>query len=64
MIVLIVTPSVEEEGAEVDGAEEMGGIADLNRLKRSCASLCLTVAMSMAHNMEVVRNRKGNRKMA
>ena len=64
MIVLIVTPSVEEEGAEVDGAEEMGGIADLNRLKRSCASLCLTVAMSMAHNMEVDGNGKRNRKMA
>ena len=49
MIVLIVTPSAEEKGAEVDGAEEMGGTADLNHLKRSCASLCLTVAMSMAH---------------
>ena len=49
MIVSIVTPSAEEEGAEVDGAEKVGGATDLNRLKRSCASLCLTVAMSMAH---------------
>jgi len=33
----------------VDGAVEAGGIAVLDRLKRSCALLCLTVATSMAH---------------
>ena len=49
MIVLRVTPPVEEEGVEVDGVEGVGGAADPDRLERSCASLRLTVAVSMAH---------------
>ena len=49
MTVSRVTPPVEEEGAKVEGAEEVGRTAVLNRLERSCASLCLTVAVSMAH---------------
>ena len=49
MIVFRVTPPAEEEGAEVDGAEGVGGAADPDRLKRNYASLCLTIAMSMAH---------------
>ena len=49
-----VTPLVEEEGAEVDGAEEAGGVAVFvcGYFNRSWASLCLTVAMSIAHIME------------
>ena len=45
-----VTPFVEE-GAEVDGVEEVGGVAVLVRgyFGRSLASLHLTVATSMAH---------------
>ena len=43
-----VTPLVEEEGADVDGAEGVGGATDLDRLKRSCASLCLTVEATIA----------------
>jgi len=49
MIASKVTPPTEEEGAEVNGAEEVGGVAVLDRLERSCASLHLTVAVSMAH---------------
>ena len=74
MIASKVTPPVEEEGAEVEGAEEVGGVAVPDRLECSCASLRLTVAMSMTHmtwkwleigkGMEVVGNWKGNRKMA
>ena len=44
-----VTPLVEEEEVDVDRAVEAGGIAVSNRLERSCASLHLTVAASMAH---------------
>ena len=33
----------------MDGAKGVGGVADLDRLERSCASLRLTVAASMAH---------------
>ena len=33
----------------MDGAEGVGGAADLDRLERSYASLCLMVATSMAH---------------
>ena len=62
MIVSRVTPPAEEEGAEVDGAEGVGGAADSNRLKRSCTFLLLTVAVC-THNMEVTGNGKGNRKM-
>ena len=49
MIALRVTSPVEEEGAEVDGAEGVGGVADPDRLERSYNSLHLTVAASMAH---------------
>ena len=50
MMALRVTPFVEE-GVEVDGVEEVGGVAVLVRgyFGRSLASLRLTVAMSMAH---------------
>ena len=49
-----VTPLIEEEGADVnradqDGAEQMGGVVDPDCLNLNCASLCLTVAASMAH---------------
>ena len=46
-----VTPPTEEEGAEVDGAEEAGGvtISVCGRFGRTWASLRLTVAVSMAH---------------
>ena len=44
-----VTSTVEEEGADVDGLVEAGGIVVLDRLERSYASLHLTVAASMAH---------------
>jgi len=44
-----VTSSIEEEGADVDGIVEAGGIAISDCLKRSYASLRLTVAASMAH---------------
>ena len=39
---------VEEEGANVDGAEKVGGAADPDCLKHSCASLRLTVVASIA----------------
>ena len=44
-----VTSPIEEEGADVDEAIEVGGITVLNRLEHSYASLCLTVVASMAH---------------
>ena len=54
MMSLRVTSLVEEEGANVDevdqdGAEREGGAADPDCLDLNCASLRLTVAMSMAH---------------
>ena len=49
MIASRVTPPAEEEGAEVYGAEGMGGATNLDRLERSCTSLHLTVVASMAH---------------
>jgi len=49
MIASRVTPTTEEEGAEVDGAEEVGGATDPDRLERNCTSLHLTVAASMAY---------------
>ena len=49
MITSRVTPPAEVKGAKVDGAEGVGGAADLDHLKRNCASLRLTVALSMAH---------------
>ena len=44
-----VTPFVEEEGADVDGVEGVGGTAGLDRLEQNYASLHLTVVVSMAH---------------
>ena len=44
-----VTPLAEEEGAEVDGAEEVGEAAVPDRLKHSYASLRLMVAVFIAH---------------
>ena len=49
MITSRVTPPVEEEGVEMDGAEGVGGAAVPDRLERSCTSLHLMVAVSMAH---------------
>ena len=45
-----VTPPTKDKGAEVDGVEEAGGVAISvrGRLGRNWASLCLTVAASMA----------------
>ena len=44
MIASRVTLSTKVEGAEVDGAEGVGGAAGPDRLERNCASLCLMVA--------------------
>ena len=49
MIASRVTPPIEEEGAEVDGVEGVGGATLPDCLKRSCTSLHLMVAASMAH---------------
>ena len=49
MIALRVTPPVEEEGAEVDGVEGVGGATNLDHLEHSYALLRLIVAVSMAH---------------
>ena len=49
MFALRVTTLTEEKGAKVDRAEGVGGVADLDRLECSCASLHLTIAASMAH---------------
>ena len=43
-----VTPLVDEEGVDVDGAIATEGITILNCHERSCTLLCLTVAASMA----------------
>ena len=51
MIASRVTPPAEIEGVEVDGAEGVGGVVNLDRLERNCASLRLTVAASMTHIM-------------
>ena len=48
MIASKVTPPVEEERAEEDGAEGVEGATDLDRLERNYASLRLTVAPSIA----------------
>ena len=50
MIASRVTPLAEEEGAEVDGAEEVGGVAICvwGYHGLSCTSLCRTIATSMA----------------
>ena len=49
MIASRVTPPTEVEGAEMDGAEGVGGAADVDRLERNYASLRLTVVALMAH---------------
>ena len=54
MMSLSDTSLVEEEGADVDGveqdrAEREGGAAESDCHDVNCASLCLTVAASMAH---------------
>ena len=58
----VTLPIVEEEadmdGVERDGAEREGGSAESNCLDQNCASLCFTVAVSMAH-MKVKRSDKG-----
>ena len=51
------TSLVEEEGADVDGAdrdgaEREGGAAESNYRDLNCASLRLTVVVSMAHMTE------------
>ena len=53
-MVASVTPPLEEEGAEVDGAEEVGGVAVSvhGRIGRSWASLCRIDAVLMAPMME------------
>ena len=50
MMTLKVTPLAEDEGAEVDGAVEAGGVAVSiqGRLDLSCALLCRTVVASIA----------------
>ena len=48
---LSATPLVEEEGTDMDGPEGVGGATVLDCLDQNCASLCLTVAESMAHIM-------------
>ena len=48
MMSLRVTPLVEEEGANVDGAEGVEGATNPNCLHRNYASLRLTVAASIA----------------
>ena len=43
------TSLVQEEGRDVDGAEQEGGTANPDCLDLNCASLRLMVAASMAH---------------
>ena len=54
MTALRVTPPVDEEGADVEGAEEAGGVAIfvLGRFGRNWATLRLTVVASMAYITE------------
>ena len=54
MIALRFTPPADEEGAEVDGAKEVGGatICVWGRCGLSCALLHQTVSASMAPIME------------
>ena len=44
MITSRITPLTKVEGTEVDGAEEVVGAADPNRLEQNCALLRLIVA--------------------
>ena len=62
MIASRVTPPAEEEGAKMDGAEGVEGVADLDHLECSCASLRLTVVASMAHiTWKWLERRKGTK---
>ena len=49
MITSRVTPPAKEKEAEVDGAEGVGGAADLDHLECSYTSLLLKIVASMAH---------------
>ena len=63
MIALRVTFPVEEERAEVDGAEGVGGATDLDCLERIYASFRLTEVASMAHiTWKWSETRKGTEK--
>ena len=63
MITSRVKPLVEEEGAEMDEAEGVGGATDLDHLECSYASLRLTVAVSMAHiKWKWLETKKGTEK--
>ena len=53
-----VTSPIAKEGVDVDGAEREGGSTESDCLKRNCASLHFTVAVSMAH-MKVKWSNKG-----
>ena len=48
MIAFRVTPSVEEEGIEVDGAKRVGVVVNPDRLECSYSSLHLTIPASIA----------------
>ena len=48
MIALMVTPPIEEKGVEMDGAEEVGGVANLDCLEQNYVLLRLTVVASIA----------------
>ena len=54
MMASSVTPSAKDEGVEVDGAVEVGGIAVCvwGYLDLSCAALRLTIAVYMAPIIE------------
>ena len=54
-----VTPLIEEEGADMDGAEGVGGAAVSDRLDSFNGSI-----VNGTHNGEVVGRGKRNRKMA
>ena len=63
MIASRVTPPAEEEGAEVDGAEGVEGVADPDLLECSYASLRLMVVASIAHiTWKWLEMRKGTEK--
>ena len=54
MTALKVTPPVDEEGADMEGVEEAGGVTTsvLGHFGQNWASLCLTVVASMAYITE------------
>ena len=59
MTTLRVTPPADEKGADVEGAEEVGGaaVSIYDHFGRSWASLRLTIAAFMAHMTEKMRRR-------